>query len=145
MSIVSAVALFTPGDTRRALDIYVQVSLFAKVRRAQQIVVDEAKSICPIRTGELAESIHAVEPEIADNQIVGRIVADAPHAAFVELGTGLRGAGTYPGPLPQQGVPITGSWVYDYRNQGWPGMPSQPYMRPALDLARSAVLAELQG
>ena len=37
-------------------------------------------------------------------------------------------------------VPITGSWVYDYKKQNWVGHEAQPYMRPALDTARPAIL-----
>lgn len=145
MSIIAATAHFVPnGDMHRFVDLYVQVKLFAKVQRSQAVVVEEAKGICPSVTGELHDSIMAGEIVNDGQRIIGPVLATAPHAAFVEFGTGIRGAGTYPYPLPQEGVPFTGSWVYDFRNQGWIGMPAQPYLRPALDIARAAVLAEFQ-
>ena len=49
MSIIAATATFTPsGDMHRFVDLYVQVKLFAKVQRAQAVVVEEAKAICPV-------------------------------------------------------------------------------------------------
>lgn len=145
MSIV-ATATFTPGGSpRQVLEIRVLVKLFAGVRRAQRVVVDHARANVRVDSGELQRSIDAREPIDNLKEIVGEVVATAGHAAFVEFGTGLRGIGTYPFPLPQQGVPITGSWVYDYKRQQWVGMPAQPYMRPALDSARGEVLEELKG
>ena len=145
MSILAATATFKPSESlARFADLYVQVRLFAAVQRAQGVIVEEARAVCPIETGELFESIGSGEIVDANHQLTGPVVADCPHAAFVEFGTGLRGAGTYPYPLPQEGVPFTGSWVYDFRNQGWVGMPSQPYLRPALDTARDQVLQEFK-
>lgn len=129
---------------RRFVDLYVQVKLFAKVQRAQEVVVEEAKTVCPVDTGELVSTIQAGEIVNDGNRIIGPVMATSGHAAFVEFGTGIRGSGTYPYPLPQAGVPFTGSWIYDYKSQGWIGMPSQPYLRPALDIARARVLTEFQ-
>ncbi len=145
MSIIAATATFTPnGDMHRFVDLYVQVVLFAKVQHSQEIVVEEAKAACPVDTGELQSSIMAGEITNEGQRIVGPVVASAPHAAFLEFGTGLRGVGTYPYPLPQENVPRTGNWQYDYRNVGWVGMPSQSFLRPALDTARAQVLAEFE-
>lgn len=140
MSIIAATARFTPGDTRRVLDLVVQVRLYGRLRRAQQIVTDEAQTLCPSVSGELRGSIAPAEITNEDDMLVGQVVASAEHAAFVEFGTGLRGAGTYPYTLPMERVPITGSWIYDYKSQGWIGMEAQPFLRPALDAARAAVL-----
>jgi hypothetical protein len=129
---------------RRFVDLYVQVKLFAKVQRAQAVVVEEAKAACPVGTGELQSSIAAGEIVDDGKRIVGPVLASAPHAAFLEFGTGLRGMGTYPYPLPQENVPYSGSWIYDYRNVGWVGMASQAYLRPALDISRQRVLAEFE-
>lgn len=142
--IITATATFTPGNVRGVLDLIVQVKLYAKVQRAQQIVTDEAKTLCPAITGELRDSIAPGDIINADDRVTGQVVASAGHAAFVEFGTGLKGSGTYPYPLPQENVPITGSWTYDYKGQGWIGMPSQPFLRPALDTARAAILGEFR-
>lgn len=135
-----ATASFTPGDPRRYVELVVVVKIFARVRRAQGIVVDHARALVPVASGGLQNSIVALEPVDTFQEIIGEVVATAGHASFVEFGTGLRGAGTYPFPLPKEGVPITGSWVYDYKRQNWVGMPASPFMRPALDMARGAVL-----
>jgi hypothetical protein len=142
--IITATAKFTPGDTSRVLDLFVQVKLFAKVQRSQAVVVEEAQRLAPNVTGELVASIAPGPITNEGYRLTGTVVAASGHAGFVEFGTGLTGSGTYPYPLPQEGVPITGSWIYDYKNQNWVGMVAQPYLRPALDVARTAILGEFQ-
>ena len=118
------------------------LALVGAVTEGCEAVVDEAQMIAPVgETGDLVGSIHTASVQLVGSVVQGFVVADSDHAMFVEFGTGLRGEGTYPFPLPQSGVPITGSWVYDYKKQKWVGMPSQPYMRPALDTARPAIVA----
>jgi hypothetical protein len=143
--ILAATATFKPSESMaRWVDLYVQVRLFAAAQKAQGVVVVEAQATCPVVTGDLQSKIQPGEIIIGGGRIVAPVVSDSDHAPFVEFGTGLRGAGTYPYALPQEGVPFTGSWVYDFRNQGWVGMPSQPYLRPALDTARDQVLQEFK-
>lgn len=96
------------------------------------LVKTEAQALAPVASGDLRDSITG-SIVWRGSSVIGTVQATAHHAAFVEFGTGLRGRGTYPFALPSQGVPITGSWIYDYKQQGWKGMTSQPYMRPALD------------
>jgi hypothetical protein len=55
------------------------------------------------------------------------VQATSPHAAYVEFGTGQRGAAS------------AGAGNGPY-SETWPGMPAQPYLRPALDTARPAIL-----
>ncbi len=78
-------------------------------------VAIEAKALCPVDTGELEASIHTSAVEFYGGMLTGSVIADAPHSQFVEFGTGLRGSGTYPWPLPESGVPITGSWIHTAR------------------------------
>jgi HK97 gp10 family phage protein len=120
---------------REKLRVAVQLS----VEQSCELIADEARSICPVDTGELRDSIVVVPPVVEGSTVVGGVAATAGHAAFVEFGTGLRGMGTYPGPLPQEGVPFTGSWVYDYKHQKWVGHASQSFMRPAVDAARDRI------
>ena len=110
------------------------------IEESQQIVVDEAQMIAPLRSGDLVSKIQPGPIELTGTLIIGTVDSNSAHAGFVEFGTGLRGAGTYPYDLPTSGVPITGSWIYDYKNQKWVGMPAQPYLRPALDTSRPAIL-----
>ena len=113
----------------------------AAVTEVCQAVASEARSICPVDTGELQSSIDVESVSLVGTVVSGSVSATAPHAGFVEFGTGLVGAGTYPYDLPQTGVPYTGAWQYDYRGRGWKGMAARPYMRPALDLARVQIPA----
>lgn len=103
-------------------------------------VAEEAKALCPVDTGELQASIRAKGVDVMGTEVFGSVIADAPHAQFVEFGTGLRGSGTYPWPLPTSGVPITGSWIYDYKGQGWVGRPASGFMRGALDSTHETIL-----
>lgn len=109
-------------------------------RDATALVLADATRLVPVDTGELRNSGQAnVEEQRAS--VVGIVAFTAEHAGFIEFGTGLRGRGTYPGRLPQTGVPITGSWIYDYKSQNWVGMVAKPYLRPALDANRDLILA----
>lgn len=129
MSIVKASAVFTRGDTAAAIKAVLQGRVIPAVERSQGILVDEARTLAPVLTGELRDSIHAEAVVDTGRQIVGSVVADSEHAGFVELGTGIRGAASGGG---------------DNYSPDWPGMVAQPYLRPALDSARAAVLEEFE-
>ena len=138
---LQATATFTFPDPESVVRSYIVPRIMAAVDRAEDVVVQEAQSIVPVDTGELGASI-SKDPVIdTGSQVIGIVAARAHHAQFVEFGTGLRGMGTYPWDLPTSGVPITSSWQYDYRRQGWVGMPASPYMRPAIDSGRDRILA----
>jgi hypothetical protein len=84
-----------------------------------QIVLREAQDLVPVRTGELRDSGH-IEVVASRDTVDVSVVFDSPHAVYVELGTGRRGAaspGAGPGPY----------------NPNWPGMPARPYIRSAFD------------
>ncbi len=89
------------------------------------MIQQTAQGYVPVDTGNLRESI-TVSVEETGSTVVGRVSTDVEYAAYVEYGTGMRGmesAGAGAGPY----------------NPNWPGMPAQPYMRPALDEARGAI------
>lgn len=130
MSLIAAKSIFRPNDAKRVRELVVQVQLFSKVRAAQSVVLEEAKNNVPVDTGELKASISAGEITDDGNRITGTVVATADHAAYVEFGTGTRGAAS-PGAGP-----------FRYGSQR--GMRAQPYMRPALDTARDKVLSEFK-
>ena len=96
------------------------------VEQSAEVVLEEAEAIVAVDTGELRESGH-VEIEVNGAEATGYVVFDSDHAAYVEFGTGQRGA-TSPG---------AGDGPYD---PNWPGMVAQPYLRPALDTARPAIV-----
>ena len=102
-------------------------ALVDSVEEGCEAVVAEAQTIVPVDTGALKESIHTASVELVGSTVQGHVVADEPYAAYVEYGTGQRGAaspGAGPGPY----------------SPSWPGQMAQPYMRPALDTARPAIL-----
>jgi len=90
-----------------------------------------ARALVPVRTGELQKSISSKVHQPA-GKIWVEVTADAPHAAYVEYGTGRRGRMT-------QNMAI-GATISEMRELGRPafsygarpGMVAQPYLRPAL-------------
>jgi hypothetical protein len=134
-----AESTFKPVDLVR-LQARIVPKIVAAVTEGCGAVVDEAQAIAPVgETGDFRDSIHTASVEVVGTAVNGRVVNDSDHAGFVEFGTGLRGEGTYPYDLPESGVPITGSWIYDYKKQNWQGHAAQPTLRPALDAARGAI------
>lgn len=135
---IRASATFRPRDLA-ALEQLIAPRVIAATQAATEAVAEEARAIVPVDTGALRASI-ASRTEWIGRCARGYVMALAPHAAFVEFGTGLTGIGTYPYSLPVLGVPFTGSWIYDYKRQKWHGMAAQPYLRPSLDTSRPAIL-----
>ena len=94
----------------------------ASVREAAEQAAAHARSICPVGDGSdgghLRDCIRA-EMAMEGDCAVGRVVAENPHAAYVELGTGRRGGGS----------------------SDWPGMAARPYLRPSVEVGRAALIA----
>jgi hypothetical protein len=114
--------------------------IIAAVDGATELVLGSSQQLVPVDTGELVSS-GGRETQWKGQRVTGSVSYSSPHASFVEFGTGIIGSGTYPFPLPQEGVPITGSWIYDYKHQNWQGMYARPYLRPALDMNSSGITA----
>lgn len=93
------------------------------VEQSAEVVLEEAEAIVAVDTGELRDSGHI---EVVSDSSAA-VVFDSDHAAFVEYGTGQRGAAS----------PGAGEGPY---STSWPGMVAQPYLRPALDTARPAIV-----
>lgn len=117
-----ASASFTGLNLGVAQAAFAQASRLS-VEQSAEIVLEEAEALVPVDTGELRESGHV--EMISDT--IAAVVFDSPHAAFVEYGTGIRG----------EASPGAGEGPYD---PNWPGMVAQPYLRPALDTARPAIV-----
>lgn len=115
---IRATSSFRPGNLAA-----VQEAITARVLRATtkttQAVLDDALEKVPVDIGDLQSSGHMVVT-LEGQTVHGSVIFDADHAAYVEFGTGIRGAAS-PGAGP-----------YPYKAD-WPGMPAQPYARPALD------------
>lgn len=130
---ISATATFKPNTSFREALLS---ALERGVQLGAEIVAEEARALVPVDTGELRGSIEAKPAEVNGARVTSLVTADAPHAAYVEYGTGQAGAGSAgAGPGP-----------YD---PNWPGMVAQPYMRPAIDTRRGEVIeaihAEVRG
>lgn len=116
--------------------------LRSKISRLLGVIVDEGAELARAKViqmdavmfGDLANSIGGIYDPATH---IGVIFAGAPHAVFVEFGTGVVGAGN-PHPDP------VGGWKYDINSHGeagwwywsdsdnnwhWTkGMPSRPFM-----------------
>ncbi len=124
---LSARAQFTPrGDLGRFVDVVIKPGVEASVQAACQLIEDRAKELVPVDAGDLQSSIHSTVQETGKT-IVGTVGTDLYYGPYVEFGTGIAGSAS-PGAGPGPYTP------------GWPGMPAQPYMRPATDEARGAIL-----
>jgi HK97 gp10 family phage protein len=94
-------------------------------------VFETSQELVAVDTGELKES-GAVEVTQVGKQVFASVTYGTDHAVYVEFGTGIRGAAS----------PGAGDGPY---SPTWPGMPAQPYLRPAFDQHRDeavGVLAE---
>lgn len=93
-------------------------------------VLEISQELVPVDTGELKAS-GSTRVEWVGTKVTGYITYGAYYAAYVEFGTGRRGAAS------------AGAGPYPYK-ASWPGMAAQPYMRPALDLGRDQGLTAFQ-
>jgi HK97 gp10 family phage protein len=120
---LSASATFRPrSDLGRFVEANVTPAVIASVQAACELIQTDAQALCPVDTGALRDSIQ-ITLDTSGSTIVGRVGPTMYYAEYVEYGTGRRG-----GPAPYAHV------------LSWPGQKPQPYMRPALDGAKDAVL-----
>lgn len=137
-----ATATFKPANMAGLL-AKVAAGLYAGVSEAAALVETEAKALCPVDTGALEASIDTVITR-GINAVTGSDAAlsrglftvqavispHMPYSAYVEFGTGQRGAAS------------AGAGAGPYGDR--PGQIAQPYMRPALDNSREAVIGIVQ-
>jgi hypothetical protein len=114
------------SSTGQFIQANITPAITASVMAASQLVFDESQRLVHVRSGELKGSARMVINP-TDKTVVGNVVYDSEHAAYNEFGTGRRGAES----------PEAGPYPYD---PNWPGMAPIPYLRPALDTTRQAVL-----
>ncbi len=124
---LTAKSIYTPRSTAgQFIEINVTPGVIAGVQASDQLVLQESQILVPVDTGELKSSGAVLPVEDTGKTVSGGVVYTAPHAGYVEYGTGIAGAAS-PGAGP-----------YPYSST-WAGMPAQPYLRPALDTAREAI------
>lgn len=129
---ITAYARFTPRDSfGQFITAHITPAVRASVEAAAQMIQSRAQELCPVDTGALRDSI-TTEIDERDFSIQAKVAPHMPYAGYVEFGTGLRGASS----------PGAGKGPY---SETWPGMPAQPYMRPALDESRETILSLFRG
>lgn len=105
--------------------------------QACALVEGRAKQLAPKGTGELRRSITSrVDNE--DGNIVGVVFTPLEYAPYVEFGTGL---------FAEEGGRKDVPWHYQDDEGNWhstSGMKPQPYLRPALDENREAIMRILK-
>ena len=121
------------------------------LKKATAYCHGQAKSLCPVDTGALRESIH-MQFDKRGKQSRGKVYTNMEYASYVEFGTGIKGNGSYPyaDKLPRD-MELT------YRDTPWwytkdkedtfiytKGQVAQPYMYPALADSEEYML-ELMG
>lgn len=95
------------------------------IQQGVKLVQGDAKELVPVAItdgGNLKGSIQGVIEE-RGGKIIGKVSTNVEYAAYVEMGTGQRGASS-PSP-PKSDADVS------YR-QDWAGMDAQPYLYPAL-------------
>jgi HK97 gp10 family phage protein len=120
------------------MDAVITPGARAAVQAACTTIQQRAQELAPVDTGALRDSI-TVEIDDSGKTVVGTVGPHVDYAAYVEFGTGKAGASS----------PGAGAGPY---NPNWPGMPAQPYMRPAydevkpqiIDLFRSQIATQLK-
>lgn len=124
---LSAKATFRPrGDFGQFVPAKISPAVVASVTAAAQLIQTTAQGLCPVDTGALRDSI-GVTIDDSGLTVVGTVAPTEPYAGYVEFGTGIRGAAS------------AGAGGGPY-SETWEGMPAQPYMRPALDETKPAIL-----
>lgn len=115
---------YTPrGDGGRFVQAAIDARVTEGVTKWARAVLETAQALVPVRSGDLRNSGHIVVTQTRGS-ISAAVVFDSDHSVFVEFGTGRRGASS------------AGAGDVPY-NPNWPGMPAQPYLRPAFDEHRN--------
>ena len=142
----------------RAFDAAIENAAGQCVLRTAQKAAADARKLAPSNKHSQAGAggavslrgsiTHKVERKV--DGVVGIVETNAPHAAFVEFGTGPVGAANHGGISPNVSPSYTSreSWVYPYEGpEGTEfvttsGQPARPYLYPAAVQNKSTFEAE---
>jgi len=113
---------YQPRDGGRFVAATIDDAVLQAVTDWANLVFQTSQELVAVDTGELKAS-GRVEVAITGKTFTAAIVYDSDHSVYVEFGTGIRGAASAG----------AGDGPYD---PNWPGMPAQPYLRPAFDQHR---------
>ena len=106
--------------------------LYKNLQKQGELVKGEAKTLCPVDTGDLRKSIRKSTKRYK-GKIVAKVYTNSDHAAYVEFGTGKRGEASN-----------TNSNVEVTYKQDWSGMEAQPYLYPALKNNEDRVMKNIK-
>ena len=122
MSGLSATAKFAPrDDLGRFVEVNITPGVKAGAEEWIKSVFNRSQELVPVgKTGDLKASGEIIPTSKPGKTIVCGMQYTAPYAAYVEYGTGIRGSES------------EGAGDVKY-SETWPGMPAQPYIRPAYD------------
>lgn len=117
-----------------------QDCMYRGIGRGMTAIEGDAKDLCPeaiVGGGELRDSIYS-DTKKSSGGIQGTCGTNKEYAAYVEYGTGQRGAQS---PSPPKGP------IGDGYREDWAGMSAQPYLYPALmqnkDVVKELCVEEL--
>lgn len=87
-----------------------EIGMAEALRASAEFVMEQAKDLCPAHDGNLRDSI---KTEIAGN--TASIYTDSPYAAYVEYGTGPKGAANHEGTSPDANIHYSQSpwWIHE--------------------------------
>lgn len=119
----------------KRMDMDVNDTLAPIMARQAKFVQGVAKDLCPVRDGQLRNSIRTTTRK-SKYKVTALVHTNTEYAAYVEFGTGKVGettpvANKYPGPLSYRQT----KWLGKIPDVGWryiAGQPAKPYLYPAL-------------
>lgn len=106
--------------------------LYKNLQKQGELVKGEAKTLCPVDTGDLRKSIRKSTKRYK-GKIVAKVYTNSDHATYVEFGTGKKGEASN-----------TNSNVEVTYKQDWSGMEAQPYLYPALKNNEDRVIKNIK-
>lgn len=115
------------------------------IKQLTALGIDTAQSVLTFTTngwtGDLEKSIYQYDKKWDAENRIGRVHAETPYAAYVEFGTGIKGAEGEQSEFPHPGYVPDGQgrgedgWLYYNKREGWRhwtwGEPAKPYMYAA--------------
>lgn len=117
---MQATAIYRPRSSAgQFVSVRITPAVYASVEQITDMVFDRSQELCPVLSGRLKAS-GSKRIEQLDQTIRGVVDYSEEYGPYVEFGTGIAGAassGAGPGPY----------------SPDWPGMPAQPFQRPAVD------------
>ena len=102
------------SDVMKALGQISQMDLRRGIARGISLVQEEAKSLCPVRTGELRNSIFT-DVEEDGTAVRGTCYTNKEYAQYVEFGTGPAGQASHEDVSPNVAVAYRQSpwWIHE--------------------------------